>query len=86
MKKIIIDFESRFWCGEKKHSPLPLMEVFFQFHDLVTAKERLNLIMQYAAKPKSGFWKNLPLSFIFISRSGRLFGQDIALEAKAKNG
>lgn len=65
MKKIIIDFESRFWCGEKKHSPLPLMEVFFQFHDLITAKERLNLIMQYAAKPKKRILEEPSVIFYF---------------------
>lgn len=47
------NFESRFWSGRNKHSALALMEVFFQFHDLVTAKERLNCIMQYAAQHKT---------------------------------
>lgn len=51
MKKNI-SFESRFWSGRNKHSVLSLMEVFFQFHDLVTAKERLHHIMQYAAQRK----------------------------------
>ncbi len=53
MKKNSIDFESRFWSGRQKHSPLPLMEVFFQFHDPVTAKERLNRIMKYASQKKT---------------------------------
>jgi len=52
MKKTI-PFESRFWSGRNKYSALPLMEVFFQFHDLVTAKERLHRIMQYAAQKKT---------------------------------
>ena len=43
----------RFWSGRNKHSALPLMEVFFQFHDLATAKERLNRIMQYAVQGKT---------------------------------
>ncbi len=47
------NFESRFWSGRKKHSALRLMDVFFQFHDLITAKERLNCIMQYAAQRKT---------------------------------
>jgi hypothetical protein len=51
--KNTINFESRFWSGRNKHSALPLMEVFFQFHDWATAKERLNLIMQYAAQRKT---------------------------------
>jgi len=53
MKKNSIDFESRFWSGRSKHSALPLMEVFFQFHDLATVKERLNLIMQYAVQGRT---------------------------------
>jgi hypothetical protein len=52
MKKHI-PFESRFWSGRNKYSALPLMKVFFQFHDLVTAKERLHRIMQYAAEKKT---------------------------------
>lgn len=47
------NFESRFWSGRKKHSALRLVDVFFQFHDLVTAKERLQLIMQYAVQRKT---------------------------------
>lgn len=53
MKKKKTNFESRFWSGRSKHSALPLMEVFFQFHDLAMAKERLNLIMQYAVQGKT---------------------------------
>ncbi|SMP12940.1 hypothetical protein [Chryseobacterium profundimaris] len=52
MKKHL-PFESRFWSGRKKHSTLALIDVFFQFHDLVTAKERLHLIMQYAVQRKT---------------------------------
>jgi hypothetical protein len=53
MKKKKTNFESRFWSGRSKHSPIPLLELFFQFHDLATAKERLNLIMQYAVQGKT---------------------------------
>ncbi|WP_051349440.1 hypothetical protein [Chryseobacterium gregarium] len=53
MKKNSIDLESRFWSGRNKHSPLLVLELFFQFHDLATAKERLNLIMQYAVQGKT---------------------------------
>lgn len=52
MKKNNIDFESRFWSGQSKLSPVALGDVFFQFHDLATAKERLNLMMQYAVQGK----------------------------------
>lgn len=53
MKKNNIDFESRFWSGRSKLSPVALVDVFFQFYDLATAKERLNRIMQYAAQGKT---------------------------------
>ncbi|WP_294331400.1 hypothetical protein [uncultured Chryseobacterium sp.] len=53
MKKNNIDFESRFWSGRSKLSPVALGDVFFQFHDLATAKERLNLMMQYAIQGKT---------------------------------
>ena len=53
MKKNTIDFESRFWSGRSKLSPVALGDVFFQFHDLATAKERLNLMMQYAVQGKT---------------------------------
>jgi hypothetical protein len=53
MKKKKINFESQFWSGRSKHSPVPLLKVFFQFHDLATAKERLNRIMQYAVQGKT---------------------------------
>ncbi len=53
MKKKKTNFESRFWSGRSKHSPVPLLELFFLFHDLATAKERLNRIMQYAVQGKT---------------------------------
>jgi len=53
MKKNSINFESRFWSGRSKLSPVALGDVFFQFHDLATAKERLNLMMQYAVQGKT---------------------------------
>lgn len=53
MKKNNINFESRFWSGRSIHSPVVLGDVFFQFHDLATAKERLNLMMQYAVQGKT---------------------------------
>lgn len=63
--KNTINFESRFWSGRKKYSALPLMEVFFQFHDLITAKERLNLIMQYAAQRKTRIPEDPSVIFYF---------------------
>jgi len=52
MKKNNIDFESRFWSGRSTPSPVSVLELFFEFHDLATAKERLNLIVQYAVQGK----------------------------------
>ena len=60
MKKNSIDFESRFWSGRSKLSPVALGDVFFQFHDLATAKERLNLMMQYAVQGKPFGGLSLP--------------------------
>ncbi len=65
MKKNSIDFESRFWSGRNKHSPLPLTEMFFQFHDLATAKERLNRIMQYAVQGKNRIREDPSVIFHF---------------------
>jgi hypothetical protein len=53
MKKKKINFESRFWSGRSTPSPVALWVLFFEFHDLATAKERLNLIMQYAVQGKT---------------------------------
>ncbi|WP_294231121.1 hypothetical protein [uncultured Chryseobacterium sp.] len=52
MKKKKTDLESRFWSGRSKLSPVSLLEAFFQFHDLGTAKERLNRIMAHAVQGK----------------------------------
>lgn len=52
MKKKKTDLECQFWSGRSKYSPVSLLEVFFQFHDLATAKDRLSLIMQYAVRGK----------------------------------
>ena len=64
MKKTI-PFESRFWSGRNKHSALALMDVFFQFHDLVTAKERLHRIMQYAVQRKTRIQEDPSVVFHF---------------------
>jgi len=53
LKNKKIDFESRFWSGSKTNSRIKLIEKFFQFNDLVTAKELLNQIMIYSGKKKS---------------------------------
>ncbi len=53
MKKKKRNFDARFWSGQKKHSPKSVIEVFFRFYDLATAKERLSLIVHYAAQKKT---------------------------------
>ncbi|AZI38625.1 hypothetical protein [Epilithonimonas vandammei] len=53
MKNKKIDFESRFWSGSKTNSRIKLIEKFFQFNDLVTAKELLNQIMIHSGNKKS---------------------------------
>ncbi len=52
MKKKKTDLESRFWSGRSKHSSASLLEAFFQFHDLATARERLNRMMACAFQGK----------------------------------
>ncbi|WP_418123341.1 hypothetical protein ACNFU2_01220 [Chryseobacterium sp. PTM-20240506] len=53
MKNKRIDFEARFWSGSRKHSGIKLLESYFHFNDLVTAKQMLNNIMIYAGKKKT---------------------------------
>ncbi|MDH6253384.1 hypothetical protein M2347_003111 [Chryseobacterium sp. H1D6B] len=53
LKNKRIDFEARFWSGSRKHSRIKLIESFFHFNELATAKQMLNNIMVYAAKKKT---------------------------------
>jgi hypothetical protein len=53
LKNKRIDFEARFWSGCRKHSGIKLIESFFLFKDLITAKQMLNKIMIYAGKKKT---------------------------------
>ncbi|WP_394660566.1 hypothetical protein [uncultured Chryseobacterium sp.] len=65
MKKKKTDLESRFWSGRSKLSPVPLLEAFFQFHDLATAKERLSRIIAYAVRGKARISKDPSVVFHF---------------------
>ncbi|WP_124530984.1 hypothetical protein [Chryseobacterium sp. KBW03] len=65
MKNKRIDFDARFWSGNRKHSKLRLIETFFQFNDLVTAKQMLNNIMIYAGKKKAAINKDSSAIFHF---------------------
>lgn len=53
MKKIRTGFQTILEKSPKKHSGVQLMETFFQFNDLITTKELLNNIMNYAVKRNS---------------------------------
>lgn len=52
MKKKKIDFESGGWAGTGRFSAIGLLEIFFQFHDLSTAKNLLFEIIAYSQKEK----------------------------------
>lgn len=52
MKKKKIDFESVGWSGSCHHSALSLLETFFQFYDLPTAKTLLAEMMAHSGKEK----------------------------------
>ncbi|WP_294311676.1 hypothetical protein [uncultured Chryseobacterium sp.] len=65
MKNKRIDFEARFWSGSRKHSGIKLIESFFHFNDLVTAKQMLNKIMVYAGKKKTAINEDSSAIFHF---------------------
>ncbi|UHO40620.1 hypothetical protein H5J24_12050 [Chryseobacterium capnotolerans] len=65
MKNKRIDFEARFWSGSRKHSGIKLIESFFHFNDLVTAKQMLNKIMIYAGKKKTTINEDSSVIFHF---------------------
>ncbi|WP_295220288.1 hypothetical protein [uncultured Chryseobacterium sp.] len=52
MKKKKNDFESGGWAGTNRFSAIGLLETFFQFHDLATAKNLLAEMMGYSRKEK----------------------------------
>lgn len=52
MKKKKIDFESGGWSGSRHLSAIRLIETFFQFYDLPTAKNLFAEIMEYSQKEK----------------------------------
>ncbi|MDV3571054.1 hypothetical protein CMU73_10445 [Elizabethkingia anophelis] len=65
MKNKRIDFEARFWSGSRKHSGIKIIESFFHFNDLVTAKQMLNNIMIYAGKKKNAINEDSSAIFHF---------------------
>ncbi|WP_276964380.1 hypothetical protein [Chryseobacterium sp.] len=65
LKNKRIDFDARFWSGSRKHSRIKLLESFFHFNDLVTAKQMLNKIMVYAGKKKKAIKEDSPTIFHF---------------------
>ncbi|HAY3553705.1 MULTISPECIES: hypothetical protein [Weeksellaceae] len=65
MKNKRIDFDSRFWSGNRKYSRIKLIESFFHFNDLVIAKAMLNNIMIYAGKRKTAINEDSSAIFHF---------------------
>ncbi|MDH5034004.1 hypothetical protein [Chryseobacterium cucumeris] len=65
MKNKRIDFEARFWSGSRKHSGIKLIESFFHFNDLVSAKQMLDKIMIYAGKKKTAINEESSVIFHF---------------------
>ncbi|MDE5469915.1 hypothetical protein KRE31_00380 [Elizabethkingia meningoseptica] len=65
MKNKRIDFEARFWSGSRKLSGIKLIESFFHFNDLITAKQMLNNIMIYAGKKKTTINEDSSVIFHF---------------------
>jgi len=53
LKNKRIDFDARFWSGSRTYARLRLMETFFQFNDLVSAKQMLSNIMIYAGRKQA---------------------------------
>ncbi|WP_294278142.1 hypothetical protein [uncultured Chryseobacterium sp.] len=52
MKKETSNVKHRLKSGHKKHSSLKMLDTFFRFNDLTTAKDMLNTIMQYAVQKR----------------------------------
>lgn len=65
LKNKRIDFEARFWSGNRKHSRIKLIEAFFHFNDLITAKQMLNNIMIYAGQKKTAINEDSSTVFHF---------------------
>lgn len=84
MKKKRIDFESQFWSGSKKHSNLRLLETFFRFNELTTAKEMLNTIVQYALKKKEWIKKDTSAVFHFHQSMRSFIRAGYLIKMKAK--
>lgn len=85
MKKKKIDFESGGWAGINRFSAAGLLETFFQFHDLATAKNLLSDMMAYSRKEKVLRKENPFEVFYFYLALRSLVRAGYRLQFKAKN-
>jgi hypothetical protein len=84
MKKKKRDFESLFWSGTRKHTAMGLLETFFQFNDLATAKETLSTMVQYSVKKKSRISKDSAEVFHLYQSLRSLIRAGHLISTKAK--
>jgi len=72
MKKEAINVKHRLKHGHKKHSSLKMLDTFFRFNDLTTAKDLLNTIMQYAVQKRGWIDKDFS-AIVHFHQSMRSF-------------
>ncbi|WP_294333072.1 hypothetical protein [uncultured Chryseobacterium sp.] len=84
MKKKKIDFESEGWAGTNRFSAAGLLETFFQFHDLATAKNLLSEMMAYSRKEKILRKENPSEVFHFYLALRSLVRAGYRLQGKAR--
>ncbi len=84
MKKKKIDFESEGWAGTNRFSAAGLLETFFQFHDLATAKKLLSEMMVYSRKDKVLQKENPSEVFHFYLSLRSLVRAGYRLQGKAR--
>jgi len=86
MKKKKTDFESRFWSGTRKHSATGLLEIFFQFNNLIEVKEMLNTMMYNSVQKNSRITKNPAEVFHLYLSLRSLVRVSFLISKKAKKG
>ncbi len=84
MKKKKNDFESEGWAGTNRFSATRLLETFFQFHDLATAKNLLYEMMVYSRKKKVLRKENPSEVFHFYLSLRSLVRAGYRLQGKAR--
>ena len=84
MKKKKIDFESGGWSGGHHFSAFGILETFFQFYDLPTAKNLLAEMMAYSRKEKVMRKENPSEVFHFYLALRSLVRAVCRMQSKAK--